>query len=170
MKMLHCLTGLLGTSSNMDKTIWKHTTPFIPPIEGGICIQVTNPETLILAARLPYPESPCYRFDVRLNGISCPSINSKTEEEKSMAYLTKQTLEELVKMKQVQLKNVKTEKYGKLLADVYCEDIFINQYLLDQNLAVSDTGPKSWLKYYSKSSSSEDVRQSVSEPESSSKS
>ena len=166
MKMLHYLTGFLSTSND---NIWKNTNPFVPPIEGGICINVPNTNTLFVAARLPYPESPCYRFKIKLDRIICPNMDSKSEEEKSIAQLTKQTLEELVKMKHVQLKNVKMETRGNLLADVYCEDIFVNQYLLDQRLATIEK-PKSWLKYYSQSYSSSEDDVVISESESSSKS
>jgi endonuclease YncB( thermonuclease family) len=53
------------------------------------------------------------------------------------------------------LKNVKTEKYGRLLADVYIDQIHLNDYLLKKRLAVVYDGgtkncPKNWMEYYYK--------------------
>ena len=51
--------------------------------------------------------------------------------------------------KTVVLKNVKNEKYGRLLADVYVGDVHVNQFMLDNGLAVR--GPKQtveWLEIY----------------------
>jgi Staphylococcal nuclease homologue len=124
---------------------------FRPPIEGGICINVNSPKSISIVARLPYPESPCYKFDVKLNGIHTPNIYSLSEEEKSIAYLAKKELENIVKMKQIQLKNVRNgKKNGQLIADVYCENIYLNQYLLDNRLAIDKCSnmPESWLDYY----------------------
>jgi endonuclease YncB( thermonuclease family) len=44
--------------------------------------------------------------------------------------------------KYVLLKNITTEKYGRILADVYLEDIHINKLMIDQNLAVKYDGGK----------------------------
>jgi endonuclease YncB( thermonuclease family) len=49
---------------------------------------------------------------------------------------------------------VKTEKYGRILADVYLGETNINKWMLEQHLAVEYNGgtkklPKSWIKYRS---------------------
>ena len=42
------------------------------------------------------------------------------------------------------LKNVSMEKYGRILADVYLGNLHLNQWMLDQKLAVEyDGGTKS---------------------------
>ena len=48
--------------------------------------------------------------------------------------------------KQILLKNVNTEKYGRILADIYLEDIHINKWMIEQNLAIEYDGGKktSW--------------------------
>ena len=38
------------------------------------------------------------------------------------------------------LKNVKNEKYGRVLADVYLGDLHVNQWLLDNKYAVQYSG------------------------------
>ena len=52
-------------------------------------------------------------------------------------------------------KNVSTEKYGRLLADVYLGDLHINKWMLDNRYVASYDGgtkiaPKSWNKYREK--------------------
>ena len=53
------------------------------------------------------------------------------------------------------LKNISTEKYGRLLADVYLGDLHLNKWMLDKRYAVSYDGgtkiaPESWNKYREK--------------------
>ena len=61
-------------------------------------------------------------------------------------------LSNLLLHKVVTLKNIGTEKYGRLLADVYLDDLYINDWLIRERYAVKYDGgtkkrPKSWLKY-----------------------
>lgn len=154
--------SLLDTKSLYDSTEWlnkninwKDTIQFIPPIETGVVIKVYDGDTITIASKLPYPESPLYRFSVRLNGIDCPEIKGKDENEKECAQIAKNEVTELVLNKVIKLKNVQTEKYGRILADVYIDDIHLNKYMLEKRLAVEYDGgtkinPKNWMDYYNK--------------------
>lgn len=131
---------------------WSQTIPFIPPITQGIVIKVYDGDTITIAAKLPYEKSELYRFSVRLNGIDAPEIKGKTEDEKNAAHISQKALEKLILHKNVILKNTNTEKYGRILADVYCGDLHLNQWLLDHKLAVLYNGktkqiPASWIEY-----------------------
>jgi endonuclease YncB( thermonuclease family) len=140
--------------SKINKVIeWKDTIPFVPPIEKGYVIKVYDGDTITIVSKLPYKESNLYRFSVRLNGIDCPEINSKDKNEKQCAELAKQELTNLVINQLVTLKNVKTEKYGRILADVYIESLNVNNYMIEKRLAIEYDGgtkmsPKNWMKYY----------------------
>jgi endonuclease YncB( thermonuclease family) len=126
-----------------NKTIkWNETIPFKVPIKGGYVIKVYDGDTITIASKLPFDNSPIYRFSVRLAGIDTPEIKSKTEKEKNMAIDAKNKLELMIMDKYVLLKNITTEKYGRILADVYLEDIHINKLMIDQNLAVKYDGGK----------------------------
>lgn len=134
---------------------WKDTIPFIPPISKGIVIKVYDGDTITIAAKLPYSGSPLYRFSVRLNGIDCPEIKGKDNDEKQCAILAKNEMTELLLQKEIELKNVQTEKYGRILADVYIKELHVNQHMVEKRLAVKYDGgtkisPKSWLNYYYK--------------------
>jgi len=139
-----------------DKPIlYKDTIKFIPPIEKGTVIKVYDGDTITIASKLPYPESPLYRFQVRLNGIDCPEIKSKNNSEKECSLISKQVLSSLILDKVVTLKNIQTEKYGRILADVYLDNLNLNKYMLDKRLAVVYDGgtkisPKDWIDYYYK--------------------
>jgi micrococcal nuclease len=126
---------------------YKDTIPFIPPISEGIVIKVYDGDTITIAARLPYSGSPLYRFHIRLAGIDSPEMKGKSEEEKSAAKLSQQALESLIINKKVYLENISTEKYGRILANVYVisvnkQKINVNQWLLDNGYAVRYDGKK----------------------------
>ncbi len=140
--------------NNLDKPIeLNDCVPFIPPIDKGYVIKVYDGDTITIASKLPYLESPLYRFSVRLNGIDCPEIKGKDEHEKACAQIAKEEVSDLILNKVVTLQNLQTEKYGRILADVYINDLHLNKYLVEKRLAVVYDGgtkicPKNWMSYY----------------------
>ena len=114
--------------------------PVIPPITEGQVINVYDGDTITIVSKLPNDASPLYRFSVRLAGIDCAEIKGKTEHERELAQEAKCALQKLIFNKVVTLKNLKTEKYGRVLADVYLGDLHVNQWLLDNNYAVQYSG------------------------------
>ncbi len=127
----------MTTSSDIK---FEDTIPFVPPITGGKVIKVYDGDTITIASKLPYEGSPLYRFSVRLNGIDAPEIKTKSEEEKKLAQKAKEKMSELVLGKDIILKNVQTEKYGRILADIYVDSIHVNEYMIEQGLAVRYNG------------------------------
>ena len=131
---------------------WEDTVPFSFPIQGGRVIKVYDGDTITIASKLPYDTSYLYRLSVRLNGIDAPEIKGKTEEERSLAKDARDSLSNLILNKYVRLENIQSEKYGRILADVYHNDLHINEWLLKERYAVKYDGgtkniPTSWLKY-----------------------
>lgn len=133
---------------------WEDTVEFTFPINGGRVIKVYDADTITIASKLPYDESPIYRLSVRLNGIDTPEIKGKgiSEEEKEAAKAARDFISNLVLNKFVRLENIESEKYGRILADVYLGDIHLNEILLKERYAVKYDGgtkikPRSWLKY-----------------------
>jgi len=41
---------------------WNETIPFVPPITNGYVIKVYDGDTITIASKLPYINSPLYRF------------------------------------------------------------------------------------------------------------
>ena len=135
-----------------DDITWQDTVEFTFPIQGGRVIKVYDGDTITIAAKLPFDDSPLYRLSVRLNGIDTPEIKGKTDDEKIAAKQVKDALSNLILNKRVSLKNIQTEKYGRILADVYIGELHINKWLITEKYAVKYDGgtkksPESWLKY-----------------------
>ena len=141
-----------------DDIKWEDTVEFTFPIEGGRVIKVYDGDTITIASKLPFDNSPLYRLSVRLNGIDTPEIKGKTDDEKIAAKQVKDALSKLILHKYVTLKNIQTEKYGRILADVYIGELHINMWLITEKYAVNYDGgtkktPESWLKYINTDSS-----------------
>lgn len=138
---------------NNSPILWTDTVPFVPPVSGGTCIKVYDGDTITVATRLPFQGSPLYRFSVRLNGIDTPEIKGQTKDEKELAVLARDALAARILNKEVVLKNVALEKYGRLLAEVCIGDICYNDWLLKERYAVPYTGgtkvsPANWMKFH----------------------
>jgi len=131
---------------------WEDTEEFIFPVYSGKVIKVYDGDTITIASKMPYDNSPLYRFHVRLNGIDSPEIKGKNPDEKRVAKLAKVFLSSLVLHKTVTLENIQNDKYGRILADVYFEGKHINNLIINERLAVKYDGgkkicPVSWTKF-----------------------
>jgi endonuclease YncB( thermonuclease family) len=128
--------------NNLQDAIWDNTAPFVPPVTRGKVIKVYDGDTITIAAKLPYKSSEIYRFSVRLRGIDSPEINSKSPVEKELAINSKIYLSNVILGQMVELKNISTEKYGRILADVYIDNVNVNKWMLENKLAVPYNGGK----------------------------
>jgi endonuclease YncB( thermonuclease family) len=142
----------ISTSEILIK--WEDTVPFVFPISGGQVIKVYDGDTITIASKLPYDASPLYRLSVRLNGIDTPEIKGKTTDEKQVAKEARDALAGLIMNKVVKLENIQSEKYGRILADVYLGYLHINQWMIDNRYAVAYDGgtkqrPENWVEYRS---------------------
>jgi len=127
---------------------------FVPPLKTGKVIKVYDGDTITIASKLPgLYNSPIYKFSVRLNGIDTPEMRTKDEDEKEIATLARDALSEKIMGKEIRLENIKTEKYGRVLCDIYLGESHLNQWLIDDKYALPYDGgtkviPKSWKKYH----------------------
>jgi micrococcal nuclease len=156
MRCLRYLCNLFTRTTTQPETIikWEDTVEFTFPITGGKVIKVYDADTITIATRLPFKDSPLYRLSVRLNGIDAPEIKGKdiSNEEKEAAVIARDVVSKMILHKDVVLKNIQTEKYGRVLADVYIDNINLNEYLITHKYAVKYDGgtkvkPLSWLTY-----------------------
>ena len=143
------------SSSSVEQSSiqWNDTVEFTFPITGGHVIKVYDGDTITIASRLPFEKSPIYRLQVRLRGIDTPEIKGKTQEEKICAKRARDSLSSLVLNKYVRLENIQSEKYGRILADVYLDQLHLNTWMVECRYAVSYDGgkkkcPSSWDQYY----------------------
>lgn len=135
---------------------WKETKIFVPPVTEAHVIKVYDGDTITVATKLPFNnelKDTIWRFSVRLNGIDCPEIKGKSESEKRVAQIAKNTLSNKILDKTVLLEDVQLEKYGRLLAIVKYQGQNLNDWMVSQNLAVAYDGgtkhcPADWEEYY----------------------
>jgi micrococcal nuclease len=127
---------------------------FVPPLKTGKVIKVYDGDTITIASKVPgLYNSPIYKFSIRLNGIDTPEMRTKDEDEKEIAILARDALSEKIMGKEIRLENIKTEKYGRVLCDIYLDQSHLNQWLIDEKYALPYDGgtkviPKSWKKYH----------------------
>ena len=158
--MIKAIKNLLGIKINKDCTsdgddiLWENTTVFTPPVKGGRVIKVYDGDTITIATKIPIKKSPIYRFSIRLNGIDTPEMKGPgvTEDEKKAAQEVQVFVSNLILNKYIRLENIKNEKYGRILADVYIGNINLNELLVENRYAVVYNGatkikPSSWLNY-----------------------
>jgi len=141
-----------NTPTNIHNNIYyTDTVRFVPPITEGVVVKVYDGDTITIASKLPYKESLLYRFSVRLRGIDAPEIVTKTSspsslqgedmvKEKKRAIQVRDILSDKILHRTVQLKNTGTEKYGRLLADVYLGNVHINMWMIQNKYAVEYYG------------------------------
>ena len=136
-----------------NSKLWLKTKPFVPPVVGGRVIKVYDGDTITIASTIPIKDSPLYRFSVRLNGIDTPEIKGSNEIEKRVALLARDALSEKILYKDVELINVQTEKYGRLLAEVVFCGENMNEWMITKRFAVKYDGgtkksPDNWEVYH----------------------
>lgn len=127
---------------NLINIEYNDTKRFIPPISYGKVIKVYDGDTITIASKIPNTDLPMYRFSVRLSGIDSPEIKGQTEKEKMLAKDSRDALHKLIYGKIIHLQNVSIEKYGRLLADIYLDNLHINNWMLENNYAVPYDGGK----------------------------
>jgi micrococcal nuclease len=126
---------------------------FVLEITNGYVIKVYDGDTLTIAFKLNgYKENNTYKVNVRLNRIDTPELKSKDSDEKECAKKARDYLSNLVLHKELILKNCSYDKYGRLLADLYLNDLYINQDMIDKKYAVQYNGKTkekiNWKQYY----------------------
>jgi endonuclease YncB( thermonuclease family) len=98
------------------------------PITEGKVINVHDACTIIVATHINVYSPDIFRFNIRLRGIDICDINDRP---------TRDVIYGMVRDRIVQLKNVSLEKHGNMVADVYLDDIHLNQWLVDNKYAIA---------------------------------
>lgn len=132
----------------------KDLPKYIPHIEYGRVIEIYDGDTFTLAAYIDNGNT-LYQVPVRINGIDCPEMKTKNENEKKVAEFAKQFVSNRILNEIVYLENVKLDKYGRILADIiygFNKQSIANE-MIEKHLAVAYDGgtkhvPNDWLEYY----------------------
>jgi micrococcal nuclease len=116
--------------------------PFIPQITEGVVVKVYDGDTITIVSTLPFEDSEYYRFSIRLLGIDSAEIKGKSDAEKVLAIRARDALSSKILNHTITLRNVTTEKYGRLLANIYLDGECINNWMLENGYAIAYDGGK----------------------------
>ena len=77
------------------------------------------------------------RIGIRIRGIDTPEIKGKTEEERQKAKECRDFVRKIILNTEAKtvLRNMSRDKYFRILADVYVDDVNLGQLLIDKGLA-----------------------------------
>lgn len=123
--------------TTISEDTFANAKPFVPQITEGRVVKVYDGDTITIVAKLPYKDSEYYRFSVRLLGIDTAEMKGP---EKDRATKARDALSARILNNTVQLRDVATEKYGRLLANVYLGDECMNKWMLEQGHAIPYDG------------------------------
>ena len=112
-----CIIGKI--CENTKEKDPKKLKTYVPTLYNITVVKVYDGDTITIAATVERCSSTFYKFSVRLTRIDTPEIKGKTDDEKQAAIKARDTLSQKILNKKVSLKDIKYDKYGRLLAEVY---------------------------------------------------
>ena len=133
--------SLIAYLKDVDMTTAR---PFVPALSYGRVVKVYDGDTITIAA--PFCNSSLatspelFFFRVRLRGIDSPELRGTHAEKHESAVASRDALNALVMHQIVRITNVGAEKYGRVLADVYLDDLYVNDWMIDNKYAVRYLG------------------------------
>lgn len=114
-----------------DNPSWANTPPYRPSIKYGKVIKVYDGDTFTIVFRLS-TFGKLQRHSIRIADIDAPEVTGASKEK---GIISRDKLRTLILNKLVKVDIVKLDKYGRFLAHVYREDIYINEYMVKNKLA-----------------------------------
>ena len=102
-------------------------------------LKVYDGDTLYVA--INFQNSLC-KFKCRLSRIDTPELRTTDEVEKKYALESKQYLVNKVENKIVKLKVNNNDKYGRLLVDIFVDNVNINDLMIKEKYAIKYDGGK----------------------------
>ena len=129
----------------------KTVKAYIPEISYGKVVKVHDGDTITIVTVLfngdVSPKSNLYKFNVRVLGIDTPELKTKNVKEKELGIVARDALRALLMNKVVKLKNVSYDKYGRILCNVFLDDVNVSEWLVSNNHAVLYNGGKKVKKW-----------------------
>jgi hypothetical protein len=127
---------------------FKDTVSFTINITEGYVINISNDYSILVASKLPFIDSPLYRFIIKFNNLNTPDILGRYDE-RGVANMLQKVLANLLLNKVVTLSNLKFNKYNVIYADVYVKNLCVNNWIIEERYAVHESHirPKNWLDF-----------------------
>ena len=140
---------LLTFVSPQTACVYADTVPFVPNIRSGMVVKVYDGDTITIAAQPVGCADSIYRFSVRLRGIDTAEMTSKDPTMKMLAVKARDYVADKCLNQEVVLGNIACDKYGRVLANVFVNDLCLNKELLDRGLAIPYNGGTKCLDEFS---------------------
>ena len=122
----------------------KTVKNYFPEINYGKVVKVYDGDTITIVTVLfngdVSPKSELYKFNVRILGIDTPELKTKNVGEKELGILAKNALSDMILNKVVKLENVSYEKYGRILCNLFLDNVNVSEWLVSNNHAVVYNG------------------------------
>ena len=99
-------------------------------------MKVYDGDSFILAAKLPYDSSPLFRFSVRMRGVISPEITSVNPKFREQAKISRDALSRLIFNKNVTLANIKIDRFGNIISNVYLDGVDVSQWMILNEFSV----------------------------------
>lgn len=115
---------------------------FYPKLVRGRVIKVYDGDTITVASRIPIIGNEIFKFSLRLNRLDTPELRTNNLVEKEYSNKIRDKLSEKIMNKMIEIKVVKTDKYGRYLCEIRYKKENINDWLLDNKYAVKYDGKK----------------------------
>jgi len=97
-------------------------------------LKVHSGDTITIATPI-LPTKQIYRFVIYLDSICAPKIIPFMQVQNDTALLSKNALSDLICGKIVQVRDMTCDKHGKLYANIFVDNIHVNEWLLKYNYA-----------------------------------
>ena len=97
-------------------------------------MKVHSGDTITIATPI-LPTKQIYRFGIYLDSICAPKIIPFMKIPDDTALLSKNALSDLIGGKIVQVRDMTSDKHGKLYANIFVDNIHVNEWLLKYNYA-----------------------------------
>lgn len=112
---------------------------YIPDLSSSYCTRVVDGDTIVVCV-FEEASKRLYKFNVRVAGVDTPEMRGKSDEERTAARLAKRFVEERVLGQKVYLHDVSYDKYGRILARVFCGGVDLTRELLKHGMGVAYDG------------------------------
>ena len=141
-ELFYCIFPCLRKYRKIPKNlVFKDLSCFYPDIKKGRVIKVYDGDSITIAARIPeLKNDTIYKFSIRLNRIDTPELKTSNPIEKEYAIKIRDLLSEKIMNKMVNIHILKTDKYGRYLAEVSYKKLNINDWLIKNKYAMPYDG------------------------------
>jgi endonuclease YncB( thermonuclease family) len=136
MSELNTTKALVAYLQAVTATATSDAKTYIPDIHYGKVIKVYDGDTITIVTPLHNGDLAAsrdlYKFNVRIAGIDTPELKSKKTNtgERELGVLARDALAALIMNKVLRLENIGYDKYGRILCDLYLNDIDISKWLI----------------------------------------